>query len=80
MEDIKTFTEAVEAYLANADYLTDDDLPMVTALRQAARELDSSGVQAALLNVFGVTYRTLQKRRGIDNGPVSEAEAFLEGL
>jgi hypothetical protein len=76
----QTFTEAVDAYLTHADYLTDDDLPMVIALKRCAADLDANGVQAALLNVFGVTYRTLAKRKGDATGPVSEGEAFLDAL
>jgi hypothetical protein len=62
---LKTFTESVEEFKkAWTDKLGPEDAPMVTALEQAAAELDSNGVQAALLNTFGVTYRTLLKKAG----------------
>lgn len=76
----KSFSEAVEVYLSQADYLGDDDLPLVIALKQAAAALDADGVQAALLNTFGVTYRALAKRKGGQEGTQNEAEAFLDGL
>jgi hypothetical protein len=75
-----SFTESVDTFLEGATWLTDVDIPMVTALQKAAEELDSNGVQAALLNTFGVTYRTLLKRAGDSHGPVSEEEEFLNGL
>lgn len=80
MNTEQTFTEAVDAYLTHAGYLTDEDLPLIIALKRCAKELDADGVQAALLNVFGVTYRTLAKRKGEQDGPVSEGEAFLADL
>lgn len=80
MDTNKTFSEAVDTYLSQADYLTDDDLPAIIALKEAARELDTTGVQAALLNTFGVTLRSLQKRKQNDTGIADEAEAFLMDL
>lgn len=80
MNTDKTFSEAVTDYLTQADYLTEDDLPAIVALKQAAKTLDVDGVQAALLNTFGVTLRALQKRKNPDTGVADEAEAFLAGL
>lgn len=57
-----------------------EDQPMITALEQAAAELDSNGVQAALLNTFGVTYRTLLKRGGSQGEELSDNEKYLRGL
>lgn len=76
---LKTFSESVEEFLEAAYWITPQDAPMVTALRKAAEELDTNGVQAALLNTYGVTYRTLLKGAG-NNGAVNEAEEFLNSL
>lgn len=80
MENNKTFTNAVETYLSQADYLTADDLPLVVALEQTAAELDSNGVTAPLVNVFTVTMRGLQKKAGPKTGKVDPADAFLDSL
>lgn len=76
---MKTFTQAVEDFLEAADWLTDVDQPAVVSLQQAAAELDSAGVQAALLNTYGITYRQLLKRAGRTDA-VDEAEDFLNSL
>ncbi|WP_156718169.1 hypothetical protein [Nocardioides sp. Leaf307] len=70
----------MDAYLASADYLIDEDLPLVVALKQAALELDTNGVQAALLNTFGVTYRALRKKAGQNNGDADPQLEFLDSL
>jgi hypothetical protein len=76
----KTFSEVVDDYITQADYLTDDDEPAVAALVAMANELDNGTRTPAMFNVFGVTLRALQKRKGDDAGPVDEAEAFLMNL
>lgn len=78
MTDMKTFTVSVEVFLKSAVWLDDTDLPMVTALQQAALELDTNGVQAALLNTYGVTYRTLLKKAS-QSESFDEDEDFLNG-
>ena len=77
---LDTYTESVERFLKAAEWLDETDQPMVTALRQAASTLDNEGTQAALLNTFGVTYRTLLKQREKSNGEESDDDAFLNGL
>lgn len=76
---MKSFTEATADFIASATWLTDADLPAVVSLQQAAKELDTNGVQAALLNTYGVNYRYLMKRNGADND-ADEAEDFLNSL
>lgn len=76
---MKSFTQAVDAFLATID-VTDDVLPMTVALQHTAEELDAEGVNAALLGVFGTTYRSILKQIGKDASGESEAEAFLNGL
>lgn len=77
---MKSFVESTEAFLEQAKWLTDVDLPMTTSLRQAAAELDANGVQAALLNTYGVTYRALLKRAGDKGIEVDPDEDFLDAL
>ena len=76
---MQTFTEAVEDFLQTAHWLTDADKPAIVSLQQAAKELDTNGVQAALLNTYGVTYRSLLKRAGKDMDE-DEDENFLDSL
>jgi hypothetical protein len=80
VKEDKTFSEVVDDYITQADYLTDDDTPAISALRAMAEELDSGTRTPAMFNVFGVTLRALQKRKGSDQGPVDEAERFLMDL
>lgn len=80
MDTDKTFSEAVDDYITQATYLTEDDLPHLVTLKRVAKELDNGEVTAALVNVFGVTLRALQKRKNPDAGPVDDAEAFLMEL
>ena len=70
------FRQAVEAFIDANDF-GPMDMPMVTALRKAAEELDTNGVQSALLNTFGVTYRTLLKER--EEAAADPLEALLSG-
>lgn len=77
---MNTFSQSVEDFLKAATWLDETDEPMVTALRQAAQTLDADGVQAALLNTFGVTYRTLLKKREKGAEDFNEDEDFLNGL
>ena len=80
IEPKDNFLESVEAFLTHADWLTESDQPMVTALVLIAKELDKGGMSTRLVSDFGITYRHLASRRGDDSGPVSDAEAFLQGL
>lgn len=75
-----TFTEAVEAYLSLADYLTDEDAPMVTALVLVAKELDTNGISTRLLSDYGIAYRTLAKKAADNNGGPDAHQSFLDAL
>ena len=57
-----TFTESIDTFLANADWLDDDDLPAIVALRAMAAELDQQ-INPPLIAQFGLTYRNLLKRK-----------------
>jgi hypothetical protein len=78
-QEVKTFTEATQAFLQAMTDLTDADLPMKTAMQQAAKELDDKGVQAALLNQYRQAFLALTSKR--DNGApaVDEDDVFLNG-
>lgn len=79
MKDYNTFTEAVEAFVEAADWLTDEDAPAVMAMKGAAAELDANGVQASLIAAYGVHYRSLLKKRPADIGDVDELDQLLDG-
>lgn len=80
MKRYDNYSDAVEAYLSNADYLTEADAPMVTMLTLVAKELDANGSSTRLLHEFGVTFRHLRGMRGNQNQVADEAEAFLMTL
>lgn len=69
-----THTEAVDAFLASADWLTVEDLPAVTALKTIAMELDTGPFQAAIMSQYGLHYRALLKRRPPDAPQGDELE------
>jgi hypothetical protein len=56
------FAEAVQEFLATADWLTASHAPSVAALSAVAQELDRE-VTAALIAQFGVLHRSLLKER-----------------
>ena len=76
---MKDFTEAVEKFEEAAYWLSDEDAPALMALRMAAAELDMTGVQAALLNTFGVHYRNLMKKRPAAPSIPDELDELLDG-
>lgn len=57
------FTTAVARFKKSAkDWLTDDDLPALTALEHMAKELDKE-VTPQMLGPFGIAYRNLLSRK-----------------
>lgn len=76
---MNSFVEAVETFETAATWLSDEDAPALMALRMAAEELDNNGVQAALLNTFGVHYRSLMKKRPATLSEPDELDALLDG-
>ena len=59
----QSFTQSIEAYLkTNESWLTDDDLPVITALRAMARELDKE-LTSTMLSQYGLHFRALDKKR-----------------
>jgi len=60
---VTSFVAAVETFKASAaDWLTDEDSPAIAALEAAAKQLDQE-VTPALLSAYGLTYRSLLKRK-----------------
>lgn len=66
MKDVSTYTEAVDAFIEAAAWLTDADLPGIMTLKTLAKHLD--GVeegklpQAALVSQFNMAFRDLRGR------------------
>lgn len=76
---MESFTEGVNQFVRTLN-VTAELKPMIVALQHAAEELDTNGVNAALLNVFGTTYRTILKQVGTGTDGPTEAEQFLDSL
>lgn len=73
----KTFVNAVTEFLNSAEpWLSPEDAPAVAALQAAARELDKE-VTSALLNSYGLMYRSLLKRKPTRPAEVDELERLL---
>lgn len=71
-----TFTEAVDTFLASADWLGDDDAPMVASLRIMAAQLDKR-FSAATMAQFGLSYRFLAKKAPQGEDTKDPLEALL---
>ena len=71
-----TFTEAVDTFLAAADYLTEEDAPMIASLKIMARQLDKR-FSAATMAQFGLSYRFLAKKAPKEDGVKDPLEALL---
>ena len=80
MINVGKFQQSVERFEKAAVWLDETDEPALTALREAAEHLDSNGISAAVLNVFTVTHRALQKKGQKGNEGFDEDEDFLNGL
>jgi hypothetical protein len=72
------FTAATDAFLLTANnWLSAEDAPAIAALMGAASALDKDGITPALLSAYGLTYRSLLKRKpGADAEP-DELESLL---
>lgn len=70
-----SWVQSLDQFVANADYLTESDLPQLKALYAIARQLDGGKFQAALISQFTLTQRNLTAKRGAtepDGDPVAE--------
>lgn len=72
----KTFVESIDVFVANADWLTDEDLPALVSLYRMAEELDTN-ITAPLMSAFGLTYRNLQKKK-VGKEEESELDRLLK--
>lgn len=71
-------TAATNKFLREAKpWLTPEDAPMVTGLKMLAAQLDRE-FQAALFTQYGVTYRTLLKKKPESAGEKDPLEGLLE--
>lgn len=74
---VTTFTEAVETFLANADWLSESEAPAVTALQLMAKHLDDT-MTAAMITQYNQTYRYLRALKPADTEPEDELEKLLD--
>ena len=72
--------KAVDAYLSTATHLGDGDLPLVVALKKTAAELDTNGVNAALVNQLRLVYNQLRSGAEGNNTGADPQQAFLDAL
>jgi hypothetical protein len=75
-----SFQDSVDRFEKAAIWLDETDEPALTTLREAAKHLDGNGISAAVLNVFTVTHRALQKKGQKGTEGFDEDEAFLSDL
>ncbi len=54
---------ACQRFLDSASYLGDEDAPAVAALLALAEQIDAEPFQAATFSQYGLTYRSLLKRK-----------------
>lgn len=77
-----TYEQSVDVYVsANEDWMTDSELPLVTALFKTANALDSR-VSAALLGEFRQIMRELHRRKpGVPlSEKLDEFDALMENF
>ena len=72
-----TFSESIDLFLSNADWLDDDDLPAIVALKAMAAELDQA-INPPLVAQFGLTYRNLLKRKPAMSEELDELAKLLK--
>ena len=71
---MKTYSKAVEEWLEQADWITEEHGPAVTGLQQVAAFLDT-GFNAQAFSQYGVLFRWLMKQ-----APSGEEDDGLEDL
>ncbi|MGX9346377.1 hypothetical protein [Microbacterium sp. KNMS] len=75
-----SWTEAVEAFVADAPWLTGRDQPQVKALRSIAAALDAGTFQAALISQFTLVHRGLLDRAPKGQAQVDDLEAAVHAM
>ena len=73
----ETFTDSIESFVTASDWLTPEDAPAVLTLRKLAAELDSGPMVPALVAQWGLTYRSLLKRKPTGDFVEDPLEAAL---
>jgi len=76
LRTLDSFEESTQKFIDSAHWLTQIDMPAVTSMMACAKELDTNGVQAALLNAYGLIFRNLMKR----SSPQLDEDTFLDDL
>lgn len=71
------FVEATEEFVEASEWLGSEDAPAVATLRAVAEQLDGGDLTPALLGQYGLTYRSLLKRRPADPPDEDEFEQLL---
>lgn len=71
----QSWIASVDAFEAEAHWLTGVDKPQLTALRAIAKALDDGSFQAALISQFTLIHRSLLARRPDDSKPSSGGAA-----
>lgn len=70
------FTEAINKFIASADWLQDEDAVAVVSLQAMAEELDeATKLNPPLVAQFGLAYRNLLKKKpsgNVDVDPLAE--------
>lgn len=77
---MKTFAFAVEEFMKAAEsWLSAEDTPAIVTLENLARMMDDGEASPAMVSQFGLTYRSLLKRKPVEDAEVDElAEALAE--
>ena len=73
-----TYSQSVEKYLRESQWITDAEAPAVTTLRSLADALDNGPLVPALVAQFGMTFRSLQKREPSAAGEKDELDGLLD--
>lgn len=83
MDTAKTFEQALDAFIADAQWLGTEDLPALVSLRAIAKSLDGGDINAAMVAQWGLQYRALLKRSpdsaAAPSDPLAAALADLDG-
>ena len=77
--DDLTFSQAVDVFLKNADWLSAKDQPAVTGLQKVAQALDNR-VSASLMAEFSKLWKALQPPKDEENKQFDELDIFLKGV
>ena len=80
--ELESFVMSTERFLAAQSWLSDEDMPAVTTLRNIAVMLDALGAEGtvSLMHQYGLVYRNLMKRMPSSGGEESDVTKALKAL